>query len=62
MNFVGIINVDFPEREMDDIERIRAIAAKAWQGAANAHRMYPQNKHTFSNYWDAAAGQFEEFL
>lgn len=47
---------------MDDIERIRAIAAKAWQGAANAHRMYPQNKHTFSNYWDAAASQFKEFL
>lgn len=27
------------------------IAFKAWKAAANAFRLYPNNKHTFSDYW-----------
>lgn len=32
----------------------RTIAYAAWTAAANAFRMYPDNKHTFSNYWETA--------
>jgi len=32
----------------------RTIAHAAWTAAANAFRMYPDNKHTFSNYWETA--------
>lgn len=42
-------------------ERIKEIAGLAWRGAANAFRMYPNNKHTFSNYWESAKNQFKEF-
>lgn len=34
-------------------ETIKEIASIAWKGAANAYRLYPDNKHTFSDYWDA---------
>lgn len=44
-----------------DNEKIREIASIAWRGAANAHRMYPDNKHTFTEYWYAAKSQFESF-
>jgi len=40
---------------------IREIAYIAWKAAANAHRMYPDNKHTFTDYWDAAKTQFDKF-
>ncbi len=43
-------------------DKIREIAYMAWKGAANAHRMYPDNKHTFADYWDAAKNQFNVFL
>lgn len=42
-------------------ETVKDIASIAWTGAANAHRMYPENKHTFSKYWTAAESQFNEF-
>ncbi len=32
----------------------RTIAYTAWNAAANAHRIYPDNKHTFSDYWETA--------
>jgi len=31
---------------------LKEVAYKAWKAAANAHRMYPDNKHTFSDYWE----------
>jgi hypothetical protein len=31
----------------------RQIAYAAWRAAADAFRMYPDNKHTFSDYWEA---------
>lgn len=43
-------------------ETLRQVAWKAWKGAANAYRMYPDNKHTFTEYWGAAKNQFNEFL
>lgn len=49
---VGVINED---------EVIKEIASMAWKGAANAFRMYPENKHTFAEYWDAANQQFKKF-
>ena len=30
----------------------RQIAYAAWGAAADAFRMYPDNKHTFSDYWE----------
>ena len=30
----------------------RIIAYAAWRAAADAFRMYPDNKHTFSDYWE----------
>jgi len=42
-------------------ETIRQVAWIAWKGAANAYIMYPDNNHTFSNYWDGAKTQFDEF-
>lgn len=42
-------------------ERIKEIAGLAWKGAANAFRMYPDSKHTFSSYWESAKDQFKEF-
>lgn len=48
---------------VEDVQRmaeqtIKEIAGIAWKGAANAFRMYPENKHTFFGYWDAAKNQF----
>lgn len=34
------------------IEQAKMIAGEAWKSAANAYRMYPGQKHTFSDYWD----------
>jgi hypothetical protein len=42
-------------------ENVKEIASIAWKGAANAHRMYPENKHTFSEYWNGAESQFNKF-
>ena len=30
----------------------RQIAYAAWRAAADSFRMYPDNKHTFSDYWE----------
>lgn len=30
----------------------RQVAYAAWRAAADAFRMYPNNKHTFSDYWE----------
>jgi hypothetical protein len=32
-------------------ERAKELANHAWTNAANAYRMYPNNKHSFSSYW-----------
>jgi len=40
------------------IEEIKEIAYKAWRAAANAHRMYPENKHTFTEYWILAEEEY----
>ena len=32
----------------------RTTAYAAWRAAADAFRMYPDNKHTFSDYWETA--------
>lgn len=42
-------------------EEVKEIACIAWKGAANAHRMYPENKHTFTEYWSGAEIQFNKF-
>jgi hypothetical protein len=33
-------------------QQAKEIAWAAWQSAANAYRMYPNNNHTFTDYWD----------
>jgi hypothetical protein len=35
-----------------DKETIRILMWNAWKAAANAHRLYPENKHTFTDYYD----------
>lgn len=42
-------------------ETIREIAYIAWRGAADAIRMYPENKHTFSAYWAVAESMFTKY-
>lgn len=42
-------------------QQIKEIAYKAWMGAANAFRLYPNNKHTFSAYWDGSASEFDKY-
>ena len=42
-------------------ENVKEIASIAWKGAANAHRMYPDNKHTFNEYWIESESQFNKF-
>lgn len=43
-------------------DQIKEIAYIAWRGAADAFRMYPENKHTFSDHWDAAKSQYKDFI
>lgn len=46
---------DTPAEEVNGIKDVvKLIAYKAWVGAANAYRLYPDNKHTFIEYWDNA--------
>lgn len=35
-------------------DKIKEIAYISWKAAANAHRLYPDNKHTFVDFWDAS--------
>lgn len=42
-------------------EIVKEIASIAWRGAANAFRMYPENKHTFAGYWYASKSQFAQY-
>lgn len=42
-------------------ETIKEIASMAWSDAANAYRMYPNNKHTFGDYWHNAKGFYDKF-
>lgn len=44
------------------IEKIKEIARIAWIGASNAHRLYPNNKHTFVEYWNGSESQFKDFI
>ncbi len=41
-------------------ETIKQIASIAWKGAANAHKNYSDNQHTFVKYWEGAEPQFDE--
>lgn len=45
-DIINVVKEDF----LKDIEK--EIAYKAWRAAADAFRMYPDNKHTFSDYWE----------
>lgn len=37
----------------EDLKKaFQEVAWAAWKGAANAYRLFPENKHTFSNYWE----------
>lgn len=42
------VSIDRNNAEADK----RQIAYAAWRAAADAFRMYPDNKHTFSDYWE----------
>jgi hypothetical protein len=45
-----------------DEEFVRQVAFMAWRGAANAFRLYPNNKHTFAEYWGSSKPLFAEFI
>lgn len=36
---------------VEEIETLRIAAWDGWLGAANAYRSYPDQKHTFTDYW-----------
>lgn len=42
-------------------DQLKEIAYIAWKGAQNAYQLYPDNKHTFSGYWDGAKDQFDKY-
>lgn len=48
-----------PEQEAEELTK--QIAWMAWKGAANSFRLYPDNNHTFTDYWAGAESQFDEF-
>ena len=39
---------------------IREIAADVWNNAVNSYRMYPNNKHTFAEFWNRSRDLFIE--
>lgn len=39
-------------------EQMKEIAWEAWKSAANAYKMYPNNKHSFSDVWDYLEGKY----
>jgi hypothetical protein len=41
--------------------QIKEIVSLVWKDVANAFRMYPDSKHTFSAYWDISKDQFNEY-
>jgi len=43
-------NKETKEQSIEDL--LREAAWAAWLSAANAYRMYPDNKHTFTDYWN----------
>jgi hypothetical protein len=49
-------------KEVKQEERVKEIANQAWKDCANAHRLYPDNKHTFTEYWESAKDQYESFI
>ena len=52
----------YDNKPLERENEVREIAYIAWKGAANAHRMYPDNKHTFAEYWSAAKWQFAKYF
>jgi len=43
---------DFADKKKAELLLMKKdIAFKAWKAAANAFRLYPNNKHTFFDYW-----------
>lgn len=36
---------------MNKKEKINELLYDAWKSAANAHRLYPESKHTYSDYY-----------
>lgn len=49
-----------PTPEGRTAEEVQSIAWKAWTAAANAYRMYPNNKHAFSDHWAATKQEYIE--
>lgn len=49
------------EREKENL-RDKEIAHNAWDSAAHAYRVYPDNKHTFVDYWTNIGKDFSAAL
>jgi len=43
----------FPSQGLREEEKskVKDLIRDAWGASALAHRLYPENKHTFSDYW-----------
>lgn len=56
----AITNGAFTEIHPISEHTIKEIAWIAWNCATNAHRMYPNNKHTFADHWDHIKKEIED--
>ncbi len=45
-----------------DEDEARQMMRFAWKAAQNAYLLYPDNKHTFSDFWDYSGKKYNELL
>lgn len=46
---------------MNKREQIKEIAYTTWVRCANAFRLYPDNRHTFGEFWRDSESEFDQY-
>lgn len=41
-------------------EQIKDLSMFSWKAAANSFRLYPENKHTFSDFWTSLGEKYSK--
>ena len=59
--FWRAVKITIMENKLSE-QKIREIASIAWKCAANAHRLYPENKHTFAEHWQHGKSMYEDYI
>lgn len=57
-----VLNSDYSKSNQTVEDFVRSISYHAWTAAANAHRLYPENKHTFIDFWESSQEDINLFL